>query len=977
VAAICLILLREISLLLSSVEAQGDRAYGMSVLTKFRLTPWNADDISDAWAVWTGQQLDGLVRSLLVWHLSVDSFLILVYALTLFWVFRALGNKSRRPWVLIGALVAADLLENVLTVFLVVFQTPKFLAPLIAFASDAKWLLAILVLGTALWAWLNRTKPDPDDELAWHQWAPEPAEADASEEPKQRRATPQLRLAPQIVVVALFGALIALPGGGPFDQIPDVLRGSLDVRQSRFWVSLAAIPVLAAAVTVAARRTTLLDAPPIERHAGYSTTDLLLLAVRAALVLLGVSYFLDGPNVALFAAPIVLLLLLLACEVVPKVARWVSGREQPANTAQPGCLALPTHKEATKLHQWAGALAGLVVLFAGLGGVRATARPVLLNAGDVWERWFWFAGALVLTTVASAIAHRLVTWERAKEPWVTHVGIWGLGGLLAISTVLLVFWPGAVAPNIGTTSVIVVAFAVLAIGTGELSRFSLRRQVWAPLARMAPRLRRTPYWALILVTGLLAAALDRNSAYHDVRLHDAADYAHADLDAAWKKWLENQDGCSTDQKTRQMLLVAAPGGGIRAAYWTASTLDKVSDPCAGAVFAISSVSGGSLGAALWSYPVQKDQSATGSTAAALLSSDDGLSTATAGLVFRDLPRSFVPFSGGFRDRAQLLEDSWAADLEGMKKDNRLVYAKDATLDQLTGGKEWKPVMVYNGASAADGCRVITTNTAHLQRDEAACLAGPTGADTSAISGALNPRDDAIATRGELGAACTPATDQQPLSMRATTAALMSARFPYVSPAGTVRRCLEQARGPQEKADVGGDELSKVRSAVTPTYVVDGGYIENTGLLTLLQLWQVLKPMIESHNAEAGAVKVVPWIVVADNHYRSNASGANVERIPETTVPLVARLNARETLGTSALEQIATREMSVFGASGNGVGGLVVIAPQTAPSIAAPLGWVLSADTRAELDEQLTKQWCESAAGSPVERLRDALGASGC
>ncbi len=968
-AAICLILLREISLLLSSVEAQGDRAYGTSVLTKFRLTPWNADDIRDAWAVWTSRELDELVRSLLLWHLSVDTVFIIIYAVTLVLVFRTVvGKESRRPWWVIGSLVVADVLENVLTLLLVVFQTPGVFAIPIAFISTVKWLMVVLVLGTAFVAFLNR--PDnlePANERAWRQWPGATA---------QRQATPWVRLAPQIVVVALFGALVALPGGGPFDQIPDVLRGSLDF-SPRFWASLAAIPFLAAAVTVAARRSSLLDLSSTDRKAGLSSINLWWLAVGVAGLLLVVSLLFDGPNVALFAAPIVLVLLLLLCEVVPMVARWVGGREQPGDTDQPGSVALPTEQEATDLHQWAGALAGLVVLFAGLGGVRATARPVLLNAGDVGTRWFWFIGALVLTTVASAFVHRIVTQERMKKPALTRVGIQGIGGLLVIGTMLLVIWPASIAPRIGTTSVIALAFAGLAVGTGELSRLSLRRQVWAPLARISPKLRRTPYWLLILVTGLLATALDRNGGYHDVRLHEPTDYAHADLNAAWQTWLQNQDSCSTDQKTRQLLLVAAPGGGIRAAYWTASTLDRLSDPCAGPVFAISSVSGGSLGAALWSYPGPDAAAATGSAAATLLSSDDGLSTATAGLLFRDLPRSFVPFSGGFRDRAQLLEDSWAADLEAMKKDDRPVYAKDANLDQLTGGKQWQPVMVYNGASAADGCRVITTNTGQLQRDQAACFAGSTGTDTHAISGALNPRDDAI-IGGKLGAECQPATDQRPLSMRATTAALMSARFPYVSPAGTVRRCLEQARGPEEKAEVGGDEPSDKRSAVTPTYVVDGGYIENTGLLTLLQLWQVLKPMVEKHNAETDAVKVVPWIVVADNHYRSNAAGAHVERIAETTVPLVALRHAKKSFGTSALEQIATREMSVFGASGNGVaGGLVVIAPQTAPSIAAPLGWVLSADTRAELDEQLTKQWCESAEGSPVQRLHDALKAPDC
>ena len=104
-------------------------------------------------------------------------------------------------------------------------------------------------------------------------------------------------------------------------------------------------------------------------------------------------------------------------------------------------------------------------------------------------------------------------------------------------------------------------------------------------------------------------------------------------------------------------------------------------------------------------------------------------------------------------------------------------------------------------------------------------------------------------------------------MSATMSALMSARFPVILPSRMVRRCI------------GGK--------IKPTYVVDGGYIENSGLLTLLQIWEKIEPLVVRFNAFHATEQVVPifrsWTITisrpqrphSETHLRRNPPGQRV------------------------------------------------------------------------------------------------------
>ena len=96
---------------------------------------------------------------------------------------------------------------------------------------------------------------------------------------------------------------------------------------------------------------------------------------------------------------------------------------------------------------------------------------------------------------------------------------------------------------------------------------------------------------------------------------------------------------------------------------------------------------------------------------------------------------------------------------------------------------------------------------------------------------------------------------QKLDVPLSTVAILSARFPYVSPSGRVdRRCPDDDQG------------NKV------TYVVDGGYLETSGASPLVELEDKLEPMIRAHNRRADpGTCVIPFMIQIDNGYEDDAA----------------------------------------------------------------------------------------------------------
>lgn len=308
--------------------------------------------------------------------------------------------------------------------------------------------------------------------------------------------------------------------------------------------------------------------------------------------------------------------------------------------------------------------------------------------------------------------------------------------------------------------------------------------------------------------------------------------------AQWKAANQCTDQCPPP------LIVASAGGASRAAFFTVTVLGDLMDnpgPADGLqqaspqrrarhlvnrLFAISGVSGGSVGAAIFAAalanskdgkePCRDRNSAYWFRAGApsnwrgclqTIVAEDFLSETILGLSFRDnlnFLDGIAPSLFRWPDRAKILEESWIAALDRWVEapDDKGVRGLDQPFLSFAPqeGEPWRPLLILNGTSVTTGRRILTS---HLALDQGK------GAENRIFLNAYNLYD-------LLAAPGTPTAD-----IRLATAATNSARFPIISPPGTLRA----------GAAASGNVVDRV---------VDGGYFENDGITTTIDLVRALQ-----------------------------------------------------------------------------------------------------------------------------------------
>jgi hypothetical protein len=316
--------------------------------------------------------------------------------------------------------------------------------------------------------------------------------------------------------------------------------------------------------------------------------------------------------------------------------------------------------------------------------------------------------------------------------------------------------------------------------------------------------------------------------FHRVRLCDGGDCVSAILPEqrptvaaaarAWYEQVKPEYAKAHGDEPVPMFIVATAGGGIRAAYWTATILEgleKDFEAEGGSVrpylFAISGVSGGSVGATAFEAALtQRDENqckaGKQSDEACPLATDflkeDFLAPALASLFFRDTPSSFLP-DFGQDDRGATLERTFEHASGGLlaRPFLNLFSYKEAAITNGGTTPPWRPVLLLNATHEETGNRIIT---------------GPVQIDRNVFLDSL----DALHVLRK--------------DVRASTAAHNSARFTYVSPAG----------------DLGNGNGS----------VIDGGYFENYGALSALELARASKEALKD---EKPGVKLVFLLISSD------------------------------------------------------------------------------------------------------------------
>ena len=201
--------------------------------------------------------------------------------------------------------------------------------------------------------------------------------------------------------------------------------------------------------------------------------------------------------------------------------------------------------------------------------------------------------------------------------------------------------------------------ALIFFGVGGLTFIATMVITYWPLSRGSPTLTVLASFYILVI----AAWLDNHGMRpvdSDVSLAPAL--RPAERAAAWTA-ARAGSGCTTAGNV-PVLYVAAAGGGIRAAYWTTRVLEELSLQLSRdfdcSLFALSGVSGGSLGVAAY-VAVNRDHGVTRVEAAASTPGDAGaaatpyrasrtlgqdfLSPAVAGLLFYDALQRVIPGSG--------------------------------------------------------------------------------------------------------------------------------------------------------------------------------------------------------------------------------------------------------------------------------------------------------------------------------------------
>ena len=288
-----------------------------------------------------------------------------------------------------------------------------------------------------------------------------------------------------------------------------------------------------------------------------------------------------------------------------------------------------------------------------------------------------------------------------------------------------------------------------------------------------------------------------------------------------------------------LYLVAAEGGGIRAAYWAGNVLAKLQDESGGRfsrhLFAMSGVSGGSV--ALAGFAALVADARTGALARSPCARAnpaapyqqcmrhvlrrDFLSPVIGYALYPDMLQRFLPVPLPAVDRARAMEaalqDGWqraAGSPRFAERFDRL-WHDDAARDV--------PSLLLNATLVAGGNRVIASDLV--------------------IDGRFPDAYDAF----------DPLLDLRRMSL--ATAVHNSARFSYVSPAGTVYACRKSGERALAPCGPGTTRAPWGR-------LIDGGYFEDSGVETVRDLLFALRPALERW--AAAGYQIDPAVIVISN-----------------------------------------------------------------------------------------------------------------
>ncbi len=927
-------------------------------------------------------------QRLLWWHLGVDLVFMISYGILLAGLVHAVFRKGLGRQVgygLVLGTVLCDLAEDQLVASMLVGPTPTVVPGALSVATTLKWvLLAATVLTVIIRAIVPYTSALPDD--------PRPTLR------RTVRALMQHRFSLAFVVPLL--VLTVLSGSAVLEQLPDVQRrwvtdGADGQRQALLAVLVLGVcagllALLGRERTRWARRHPIGPGPAPEQP-GLPVLGIWL--VGPAVALLGAVLAPLFTDAAVLTIRLVIFCAVSALVIVLSLLlrRWWS--KHPAKRV-PDRPQRFTADELATIRFTGHALALASLTIGGLGLIRSfmsmvILRPELETAGLTAEqtgraeRLFALG---VLAVVLPWLIGLVIAMGRRPDPTPVVSSsavapLWPRWLVLAavVATFFFVAWhPGTVA-GLGVSAVAIIGLAAL-VGIPAASGLLIQDRPTAEVFR-ALGLRRTPLVSVLVICIVAVGALSGQTTIDRVvdgspSVPDSANWVRDRPSAndLVEHWESTEQGCelSVDgHRVRPMIMVAAEGGGILAAYWTVKGLQAIEDGTsaragcgARSVLFSAGASGGSVGLTVARFSGTPGTPDTAQAVAAVrqMARPQPLAQGVVGTFVRDplYGATGVPIGSDgiapartWADRARLLEIGWSG---GYASDSswgtRDFLSPEATLSPATG------TLILNSTSVADRCRVWVSQVSL----PAPLAGGDQGCD---LADATGPRTidllSAYATDIRQPAAGDTSTADCLHGLQAVTAAMLTARFPYVTPGGVVGPC----------SPTGADGPTWPR-----TQLIDGGYTENSGLATITDLSVAWLAQVRSHNEQvmtSGSSEplIVPFVVFLTNEEGGASQLRPAARLQsELLLPPVEYLSGQGTLNTneallrrasdavattSICPEVADPRLDCAAISARFPHRVIVVDRPAEPEVTAPLGWVLSDASMAGMDAAMGTQ----------------------
>ncbi len=453
------------------------------------------------------------------------------------------------------------------------------------------------------------------------------------------------------------------------------------------------------------------------------------------------------------------------------------------------------------------------------------------------------------------------------------------------------------------------------LGAGAVAFFGLGSIV--PIGSMLVDITRRkgiPVLTLLILFAIFFSYFNDNHKIRD--LESASDRPPLSMMDALEQW---KSQFSSEERNSPMVLINTAGGGLRAAYWTGVVLGSLEDAMPGFhryIFAISGVSGGSVGSVFYNAALinamhaKAGEKNRGRFSTSLLAAigKDYLAPTVAGMLYPDLLQRFLPYPF-LPDRAAALEKGFESGFsreypdqpEGCGlKDNFRSHWSDQCI-KVKDQKNWLPLLFINGTYEETGRRIITSPV-HIENR------------------AFLDSHDFFELNGRR-------------EIRASTAAHNSARFTYISPAGT----FQSGKTSDSGAGKG--------------HIIDGGYFENFGAETLRDILSWLK----NHREQLGDRELMIISISNDSgmsreDYTLGTLAKPREKrfLNETLAPLIGLLKTRVARGVLAQKAlwrdfgaVKENQPSCDMHEACAFFNLDAVRDEDGNALSAPLGWVLS------------------------------------